>query len=258
MASEKKSDDALNFDESKFDVIYYATKRCPFSQRVRSTLEVKGIKYKYVEVTWTYDHSSGSRVVTKPKWFTDIYKQANGRNVNSNGQSPIIKLVKTQKLYTDSQPCCRLLDNVFKDCGSSIIAYNDSDILFHNEILNGYITSGFARKTGPSNKEELGKFKDELKVLNDKICQFTKDGEKYIFGDSATLSDICLLPYICRVNSYLKYYNLENEFNFQEFVQNNCQRLYKWITFVMAQDWAKNVVMSDDDYIFHYKEYNGK
>merc|ERR1712151_1282159 len=134
--ADQKADDVLNFDESQFEVIYYATKLCPFSQRVRSVLEAKKIKYKFVESIWTYDHSSGSRVVTKPKWFIDLYATAIGRNRKSEGQSPMIKIVSTGKVYTDSLPCCRALEQIFKDKSPSVLSFDDMDVMVKNEIFN--------------------------------------------------------------------------------------------------------------------------
>ena len=249
----------LNFDESQFEVIYYATKLCPFSQRVRSVLEVKEIKYKFVETVWSYDHSSGSRVVTKPKWFTDLYSTAIGRNRKSEGQSPMIKIVSTGKVYTDSIPCCRALEQIFKDKSPSVSAADDIDVLVKNEIFNGYITGSFARASRFTNKEGVDALKNELKVLNDKMGEYgDENGNGYIFGDQCRLSDICLLPIYCRLNATAKYTNLEKDLNLDQFVKENCARLSKWSAFVMSQQWAKKLTFADEEYIGHYKEFYGK
>ena len=247
----------MDFDESAFDVIYYATKTCPFSQRVRSVLEAKQIKYKFVESVWSYDHSTGKRVVTKEQWFKDLYATAIGRNRGSEGQSPMIKIVSTGKVYTDSLPCCRALEAIFKDKKPSVIASDDIDSMVKNEIFNGYITGSFAMKARFADKDGVEAFKAELKVLDGKMCEYgDKDGDKYIFGDGVTLSDICLLPTWCRINARVKYQKLE--FDVAAYVKKECARLSKWSEFIMAQQWAKNVMCPDEDYVGHFVEVYGK
>merc|ERR1712130_928097 len=187
------------------------------------------------------------------------YATAIGRNRKSEGQSPMIKIVSSGKVYTDSIPCVRALEQVFKDKDVSVLSLNNIDVLVKNEIFNGYITSSFSGKARFNDKDGVNAFKNELKVLNDKMCEYgDKDGNGYIFGDKPALSDICLLPIWCRLNARAKYMNLEKELDLSAYVKANCDRLSKWSEFVMKQQWAKNVTHADDEYIGHYKEYFGK
>jgi len=182
-----------------------------------------------------------------------------GRNQKSEGQSPMIKIVSTGKVYTDSLPCCRALEALFADKKPSVIASDNIDSMVKNEIFNGYITGSFASKARFADKEGLDAFKQELKVLDGKMCEYgDKDGEQYIFGDAVTLSDICLLPTWCRINSRLKYQKLLKELDLVAFVKENCPRLSKWSAFIMSQQWAKNVMCADEDYIGHFVEVYGK
>lgn len=258
MADAKQADTVPgDFNEADYDVIYYATASCPFSLRVRSVLEAKAIKYRFVESVWKYDFSSGQKVTVKEKWFTDLYAKAIGRNHSADGQSPIIKIVKEQKLYTDSLHCCRFLDVRFKDVGASVLCLDDADKTYKNEKLLEFINSGFASKVwGLKTKENIDALKEALTALDAKMREFGDDkvSDKYIFGENVSLCDICLLPYFIQIQARLRYRELTAEFKFEEYVKEKCERVSAWFSFVSAQAWCKNAAPTVDVVVAHFKD----
>ena len=127
----KNSDDKSKIDGNSIyianvlygKVLYMATKTCPFSQRVRSCIEISGVPYEFKETKWKYVNKKA----VKEAWFIDVYKKAVGRDKNADARSPVVSY---NNIYvTDSVPASRFVNNELNK-GKSVFGVNSKDLIY--------------------------------------------------------------------------------------------------------------------------------
>jgi len=215
----------------------YNNKVCPFGMRAWLTIEEKGIPYEYIHIPLGDD---------KPEWFT--------RDINPRGTVPALAI--GTKIYPESLIVAELLEDSFPANGTPLLPRNDATLvadvrLFINDVggLVGdlYKLLHAAESQRDSAAKEVS---DDIAYLEGIYAKQSKEGP-YFLGETLSLADISIVPFLDRFRYTLKEYQ-----GYDLLV--NAPRLTKLMEAMSQRESFKKTAQPADFYVEAYAKYAPK
>ena len=178
------SADAMRAPANGAQITFFTHGLCPYAQRVALALNLKGLAHELIEIDLS----------NKPSW----YEQRLGTSL-----VPAIELDGSP--FTESLDICRLVDDRFTEAPALLPKDKElrkavEALIMHGPRLEsaGWRLLGgswsFPRKSRPSDAVRRG-WEGAVDTLTTSVRQH---GGPFLVGDSPTLADVALAPFIAR------------------------------------------------------------
>lgn len=213
----------------------YSMAVCPFAQRARIMLRLKGIDFSLTELDITRP---------RPDWFLDM---------NPLGQVPVIR--HEGKLLNESSVICEYLEDAFPE---PRVASNDAYRRALSRILIDYCNQKFVpamyRLLLNQERAERSKLTDDAlatwRWVSDFLDRHNPDGTYLHDEDGFALAEVNFAPFFMRycLNDYYRAFRLPDEKAFA--------RVRRFRDALLEHPVVKATGMSDEDFIKLYYDYS--